>query len=120
METRRVPAAMWRTTFDDLSRSFAGAVASLEIVGGGLGAEEDVREQPLLGISSDRSGITVQFEKKGGIRFEHRVAEPTMVRIVTSNEGAVVAVEIEDRSGIENLVRFRSPARPEALDRGSE
>lgn len=120
METRRIPPAMWGKTFDDLSRAFSGAVASLEIVGGSLGAEEEVRNQPLRGISYDRSGVTVQFEKTGGLRLEHRVADPRMVRIVSTKEGAVIAVEIEDGTGMENLVRFRSPLRQDAMDKGIE
>lgn len=120
METRRIPAALWRTTFDDLSRTHNGAVASLEIVGRDVGAEAEVRNQPLRGISYDRSGVTVQFEKHGGLRLDHRVADPRTVRIVSTNEGALIAVEIEDASGTENFVRFRSPSRPAALDKGVE
>lgn len=120
METIRVPSSMWGKTFDELSRSFTGAVASLEIVGGEVGAEQEVRNQPLGGISYDRSGVTVQFEKRGGLRLEHRVADPRTVRIVSTNEGAVIAVEIEDGKGNENFVRFRSPSRPDTLDKGVE
>lgn len=120
METNRIPPSMWRKTLDDLSRTFSGAVASLEIVGGSVGAEAEVRDQPFLGISSDRSGVSVQFEKRGGLRLEHRVADPRAVRIVSTEEGAVIAVEIQDAAGTANLVRFRSPLRPDALDEGAE
>jgi len=34
MRTRQVPSAKWRSTLDDLSRSFSGALVSLEVVGG--------------------------------------------------------------------------------------
>ena len=119
MNTRQVPVAQWRQTLDELSRTYDGALVSLEVVGDGVGAEEEVRDQPLRGITSDRSGITVQIAKDGGIHLDHRIATPQKLRIVETTEGALLAVEIEG-SGTNSLVRFRSPARPEALDRGVE
>jgi hypothetical protein len=120
MRTRQVPFTEWRGTLDDLSRSFAGALVSLEVVGGEVGAEEEVCNQPLRGITSDRNGVTVQIEKAGGIHLSHRIAHPQKVRIVESMEGSLIAVEIEDHGGVQNLVRFLTPARAELFDRAVE
>ncbi|HEY6137694.1 MAG TPA: DUF5335 family protein [Thermoanaerobaculia bacterium] len=117
MRTKLVPFTEWRGTLDDLSRSFSGALVSLEVVGGEVGAEEEVCNQPLRGITSDRSGVTVQIEKLGGLHLNRRIAHPKTLRIVESSEGALIAVEIEDSGGVQNLVRFLSPARPEARSR---
>ena len=116
MRTRQVPFPEWRGTLDELSRSFSGALVSLEVVGGDVGAEEEVCNQPFRGITSDRSGVTVQIEKAGGIHLSHRIAHPEKLRIVESTEGSLIAVEIEDRGGVQNLVRFLSPARAEIFD----
>ena len=120
MRTRHVTSAEWRATLDDLSRSFSGALVSLEVVGGEVGAEEEVCNQPLRGITSDRSGVTVLIEKTGGLNLSHRIAHPQTLRIVESTEGSLIAVEIEDGGGVQNLVRFLSPARPELFDRSVE
>jgi hypothetical protein len=120
MHTRQIPVPDWRQTLDDLSRSFSGALVSLEVVGGEVGAEEEVRDQPLRGLSSDRTGVTVQIEKVGGFHLDHRIAHPQKIRIVETTEGALIAVEIEDSGGIQNLVRFTSPARAEIFDRAVE
>jgi len=109
MHTKQIPVADWRRTLDDLSRSYDGAIASVEILGGEVGAEEEVHEQPLRGITSDPSGVTIRFEKPGGLRLDHCVAHPQKLRIVETDEGAVMAIEIEDDEGMHSLVRFRSP-----------
>lgn len=120
MHTRHVLAADWRQTLDDLSRTYDGMLVSLEIVGGDVGAEEEVRDQPLRGITFDPTGVTVQIAKTGGIHLDHHVAQPRTLRIVETNEGAVMAVEIEAAGGMHSLVRFRSPLRPDVLDAAVE
>lgn len=39
MQTKQIHAEDWRQTLDALSRSYDGALVSLEIVGGQVGAE---------------------------------------------------------------------------------
>ena len=115
MRTQHVPNNLWRRTLDDLSRAFDGAIVSLEILGNDVGAQPEVLDQPLRGLSSDRSGVTMRFAKPSG-HLEHLIAHPTDLRIVETDEGAVMAVEIEEREGAHTLLHFRSPARPEIFD----
>ena len=116
MRTRNIPSGQWRQTFDDLSRAFDGAMVSLEIVGNELGAQPEVVAQSLRGISSDRSGVTIRVARPRTMHLEHRVPNPKEVRIVETDEGAVMAVEIEENEGTHTLLHFRSPARPELFD----
>jgi hypothetical protein len=95
-------------------------LVSLEVVGGDVGAETEVRDQPLRGMSSDTTGVTVQIENAGGLRLDHRISEPQKLRIVETDEGAVMAVEIEANGGLHSLVRFRSPMRPEIFNAAVE
>lgn len=91
MRTRLIPSSDWRGTLDDLSRSFSGALVSLEVVGGEIGAEEEVRDQPLRGLTSDCSGVSVQIETAGGVHLDHRIAHPQKIRIVETNESTLTA-----------------------------
>ena len=84
MQTKQIHSADWRRTLDALSRSYDGALVSLEIVGGEVGAEEEIHDQPLRGISSDRSGMTVRIERSG-LHLEHHVAHPAALRIVETD-----------------------------------
>lgn len=106
MNTKHVPSSQWRTTLDELSRTYEGMPVSLEIVGGDVGAEEQVRDQPLKGITFDSTGVNVLIEKTDGIHLDHHVAKPQMLRVVETDEGAVVAVEIEADKGMYSLVTF--------------
>ena len=116
MRTKNIPSAQWRQTFDDLSRAFDGVLVSLEIVGDEIGAQPQVVDQSLRGISSDRSGVTIRVARPRTMHLEHRVPNPKEVRIVETDEGAVMAVEIEENEGTHTLLHFRSPARPELFD----
>jgi len=120
MNTKHVPVSQWRTTLDELSRTYEGMPVSLEVVGGDVGAEEEVCDQPLRGITFDSTGVNVMIEKRGGIHLDHRVPRPQILRVVETDEGAVLAVEIEADKGMYSLVSFRSPIRPEVLDRPAE
>lgn len=116
MHTKLIPFSDWRRTLDDLSRSYDGAIVSVEILGGEVGAEEEVHEQPLRGITSDPSGVTIRVEKPGGLHLDHHVAHPQKIRILETDEGALIAVEIQGDGGMHSSVQFRSPARPEIFD----
>ena len=116
MRTKQIPVLDWRSSLDALSRSHDGALASLEIVGGEVGAEEEVHDQPMRGITSDPSGVTIWFEKAGGTRIDHRIAHPQKLRLLESSEGAIVALEVEDDAGMRSFLRFSAPARPEAFE----
>jgi len=107
MRMRQIPMAEWRRALDDLSRTYDGVLVSLEVIGGDVGAEDEVRNQPLRGITSDRTGVNVQIEKAGGLHLDHLIARPRKLRIVETDEGAVIAIEIEANGGLHSLVRFQ-------------
>ena len=116
MQSRQIPESEWRTTLDSLSRSFDGVTVSLEIVGDDVGAEEEVHRQPLRGISADAAGVTMQFEKEGGMHLQHLVAHPKTLRVVETDEGALMAVEVEDDRGVNSFLRFEWPSRAAIFD----
>lgn len=120
MHTRKIPENLWRRTLDDLSRAYDGAIVSLEIMGDTLGAESEAVNVPLHGITSDRSGVTIRVSRPAGIHLEHTVAHPRDVRLIETDEGALMAVEIEEGEGTHTLLHFRSPVRPALLDRAVE
>lgn len=120
MHTRQIPEKEWRSTFDSLSQSYAGSLVSIEIAGGDVGAEEQMRNQPLRGITSDRGGVSVIVEQKNGLHFGHRIAEPEIVRLVETSDGSVMAVEVEDIDGTCSFIRFRPAVDRESLDAAVE
>ena len=118
MRTWQVPPGLWRTTFDGLSRAYDGAIVSLEILGDDDGPETEVVNQPLRGLSSDRGGVTICIARQAD-QFEHLISHPTAVRIAETDEGAVIAVEIEE-GGTHTLLHFKSAFLPELSHRAVE
>ena len=120
MHTRKIPRELWRPTLDELSRAYDGAIVSLEVMGDTIGAENEAVNVPLHGITADRSGVTIRVSRPAGIYLAHTVAHPKDVRIIETDEGAVMGVEIAEGEGTHTLLYFRSPVRPELLDRAVE
>jgi hypothetical protein len=120
MRTVEVPTPRWRPALDALSRTYDGAFVSIDIVGEAIGAQREVRNRPLHGISSDAGGITFFTGGAGMPHTNHRVSDPRRVWIEESDEGAVVALEVEGSDAVRTIMRFRSPVRRELLDRAVE
>lgn len=116
MITKEIPEANWRRTLDELSRRYGSALVSIEVIGIEIGAQEEVHAQPLRGISSDTTGITVHIARQGGIHLEHRVTHPSALWIEETDDGAVAAIEIEGDDGLKTLLRFHAPIEPKRLD----
>ncbi|MDP9191479.1 MAG: DUF5335 domain-containing protein [Acidobacteriota bacterium] len=64
--------------------------------------------------------MTIRLAKPSGLHLERMVQHPSDLRIVESDDGAVMAVEIEEKEGTHTLLHFRWPMRPESLDDGAE
>lgn len=119
MHSTRIPEGKWRAMLDSLSRTYAGSLVSVEIAGGDVGAEGQLHDQPLRGITADRSGVNIMVGRYP-FHFDHRISSPEVVRVVEAEDGAVMAVEIEETGGTCSLIRFRSAVRPELLDAAVE
>ena len=105
METREIPKESWIEFFDDFSKSHQGWVARVEVLGP-LGAQVEVEQRPLDGISADRGGkdIAIAFGPSEA-PLEHFVTKPSHVRIEQDSEAA--AVQIESSEGDTTIVSLR-------------
>jgi hypothetical protein len=120
MRTREIPRTAWRPVFDALSRSYDGAMVSVEINDDRIGAQKEGENRPLRGISADDTGISVFLGGGPQRHLDHRITNPRKVWFAEAEEGALVAIEVEDGSDTRTIVRFRSPMRADLLDRGVE
>jgi hypothetical protein len=117
--TREIPRSDWREFFDGFSRRHGGWLVTVEILDRKLGAQVEVEERPLRGISADRGGADPDVEIMTGTgpddSFTHIVSHPTRVQVEELG-GAEAALEIASRDEGTTLVRFRSAALPEAVN----
>lgn len=114
MPTQEIPRQEWKKFFDNFSRQHEGWLATLEIFGSDVGAQEEVHELPLQGVSvaSEPATIEISMGKGPDDHVSHAVEKPTRVWIEQTEEGANAALEIESEDQTKTLLRFRSPASP--------
>jgi hypothetical protein len=120
MTTKRIPTREWQTTLDSLSRTYRGALVSVEIMSRRVGDQPQVRKVPLGGITSDSSGITIETSRRPAEHLGHRIERPRAVWIHEREDGAVTALEVQATDGTGTLLTFQSPMRPEMLDAAVE
>jgi hypothetical protein len=121
MQTEEISRNEWRTFFDTFSRRHQGWLATVEVLGSDIGAQEVVHELPLAGVSLSSGGdeteaISIDLGATPDEHVSHVISEPTAVWLEQSEEGANAALEIEVADGTKTLVRFRSPMPAECVD----
>jgi hypothetical protein len=121
MRTQEIPRSEWRQFFDSFSRQHEGWLATLEVLGADVGAQEEGRELPLAGVSLSSGGdeaeaISIDLGMTPDKHVSHAISEPTAVWLEQTEEGANAALEIEVADGTKTLLRFRSPMPTEFVD----
>jgi hypothetical protein len=120
MQTIEIPANDWMRALNEFSAVHDGWLVSLELLSPEYGAQPQVRDLPLLGVTAEpRSGsgvITISAARSDGELFTHLIAHPTHVRIERTDEGADAALQIESAEGGAAILRFRKAALPAAVD----
>jgi Family of unknown function (DUF5335) len=121
MRTQEIPRSEWRGFFDSFSRQHEGWLATLEVLGVDIGAQEEGQALPLAGISLSSGGdetgaISIDLGTKPDEHISHAISEPTAVWLEQTEEGANAALEIEVADGTKTLLRFRSPMPAEFVD----
>ena len=120
MQTHEIAPQKWQSTFDSLSRIYDGANASVEILDSEIGAQMEVEDQPLRGISYDTSGIEIHFTTRDGRHLVHIIPHPKQVMIEEGEGGLLAALQIESSDDPRAILRFRSPVASKLLPSASE
>lgn len=120
MTTQAIPREQWNNFFDSFSRQHEGWLATLQIFGDEIGAQEEARELPLSGISlssaKNENSIALSLGEEPGDHITHIIQEPKQVWVETTSEGVNSALEIESEDQTKTLLRFRSAVLPELVD----
>lgn len=120
MSTIEVTRNDWTSFFDTFSKQHEGWLASLEVLGDQIGAQHEVIELPLEGISvnaeEDPESLIISFGKSPEDHVTHTVQRPRHVWVNQTVEGAHESLEIKQEDNQKTLLRFRSPVRPELVD----
>jgi hypothetical protein len=121
MPTKEIPREEWSNFFDVFSRQHEGWLATLEIFGPEVGAQEEAHELPLEGISlasggNETDAVAISLGKTPEDHVTHTVTKPEHVWLEQTSGGANAALEIESEDQNKALLRFRSALLPEMVD----
>src|SRR2546427_9511189 len=121
MPTQEIPREDWNNFFDVFSRQHEGWLATLEIFGPEVGAQEEAHELPLEGISIASGGdeidaVAISLGKTPEDHVTHTITKPEHVWLEQTSGGANAALEIESENQNKALLRFRSSLPLERVD----
>jgi hypothetical protein len=120
MRTVEIPREAWTTTLDEFSALHEGWLVSIDVLDSTVGAQPEVDNLPLLGLSADRAdsggAITISAGSSAAGHMTHTIHVPTRLLIERREDGADVALQIESADGAKAILRFRVAALPETVD----
>ncbi len=120
MQTVEVPREAWAQTLNEFTAIHEGWLVSLDVLGPTIGAQPEINNLPLLGVSADRADhdgtIMISAARSAGEHITHTIHAATRVYIERREDGADVALQIESADGMKTILRFRAVALPETLD----
>ena len=121
MKTKEIPKNEWSEFFDGLSREHEGWIVTVEILGPEIGAQVEVRDTALEGITDEWDevkGNTIMImtgaEPEG--HMTHSITHPASVSLKQTDEGADAALAIKSNDGTTTLLRFRAAVPAELVD----
>jgi hypothetical protein len=110
MATREIPSHEWPRFFADCIRDHQGQPVTLKVFGADIGAQEEARTLPFVGISADwKDGENRVFVTVGdqlSDHLTHTITDPTHIRMRQAEGEAGETIEIEAADGTRTLVSF--------------
>ena len=114
MPTQEISRTEWNNFFDGFTRQHEGLLATLEVFAPDVGAQEEVHQLPLEGISigsasENPNAISINLGKTPEDHVTHTITEPEHVWLEQTPEGTNGALEIESADETKTLLRFQIP-----------
>jgi hypothetical protein len=121
MATKEIPRDEWNKFLDTFSRQHEGWLATLEVFGADIGAQEQAHDLPLEGITAtstddDSPSIAINLGKAAEDHVTHTISNPTRLWLQQTSAGANEALEIESAGKVKTLLRFRSALPADMVD----
>lgn len=120
MQTVEIPPNTWVARLNEFASMHEGWLVSVEVFGPDIGAQPEVDNLPLLGISIDRidanDTVAISLARSSGDHLTHLIHAVTRIYVERTDDGADAALEIESADGVKSVLRFRAAARPEDVD----
>ena len=120
MQTFEIPREAWVHRLNEFTTIHEGWLVSLDVLGPEIGAQPEIDNLPLLGVSADRvdhdGTIVVSVARSVTEHFTHIIHAVARIYVERTDDGADAALQIESVDGTKTIVRFRVAALPETVD----
>ena len=120
MQTFEIPREAWVHHLNEFTTIHEGWLVSLDVLGPEIGAQPEIHNLPLLGVSADRAShdgtVAVSVARSATEHFTHVIHAVARIYLERTNDGADAALQIESVDGTKTIVRFRAAALPETVD----
>lgn len=105
MATRKLDKADWRVFFDRVSKGLSGKRAEIEVASLAHGSQVEAEWLALFGVTYDPKDDILEVALDG---LDHLIHAPLEIYVDDSLEG-LASLEVVDRGGVRQIVRFRDP-----------
>jgi len=120
MIVSEIARADWAGRLNEFTAVHDGWLVSVDVLSPDIGAQRQIDNLPLLGVSADRinhdGSVAISVARPSGTHFRHVIREVRRIYIEQTSDGADAGLQIESDDGIKTIVRFRVVALPETVD----
>ena len=120
MRTVAIPREVWFQQLNEFTAIHEGWLVSLDVLSPEFGAQPEIVNLPLVGVSADRidhdGTIAVSVMVSATGHFTHVIQGVTHICVERADDGADAALEIESGDGTRTILRFRVAALPDTVD----
>jgi hypothetical protein len=106
----------WVRRLDEFTAIHEGWLVSIDVLGPEIGAQPEIDNLPLLGVSADRidldGTIAVSVARSTTEHFTHVIRGVSRIYLEGPDDGASAALQIESVDGTRTILRLRAPALP--------
>ena len=119
MRTPEIPRDDWSRVLAEFSATHDGWLVSLDILSPDIGAQPDIIDLPLVGVTFEdiRAGtMTISAGRSAVPEITHTIQAPSRIWVERTDAGADAALAIESADGAKTILRLRTAALPETVD----
>ena len=114
MRIIEIPRETWIDQLNAFTIAHDGWLASVDVFGGETGAQPEIVNMPLLGVSADRidhdGTIAVSVARSAVEHFTHIVHGVTRIFFEQIDDGSTAALLVESADGTRTVMQLRAPA----------
>jgi hypothetical protein len=112
MPIYEMPRLEWIQALNRFTIAHEGWLVSLTIIGPAIGAQPEIEDLPLLGISADRVNhdgtIAISVARSAGDHFTHVVHSVSRIFVEQRHDGTTAALLIECTDGTRTVLQLRA------------